>query len=128
MLPLLAYTDVQFFSIQKDLRAGDLEILQNNSQITHLGKEIETFSDTAAIISLMDLVISSDTSVVHLAGALGKPVWILLQFVPDWRWLLDREDNPWYPTARLFRQDDTREWDNVIARVHAALHDYVRSL
>ena len=128
MLPLLANTDVQFFGLQKDLRAGDAEILRHNPQITHLGDEIETFSDTAAVISSMDLVISSDTSVVHLAGALGKPVWILLQFVPDWRWLLDREDNPWYPTARLFRQDDTREWDNVIARVHAALHDYVRSL
>jgi tetratricopeptide (TPR) repeat protein len=128
LLPLLSSMDVQFFSIQKDLRAGDLDILQNNSQITHLGKEIETFSDTAAIISLMDLVISSDTSVVHLAGALGKPVWILLQFVPDWRWLLDREDSPWYPTARLFRQDETRQWDNVIARVHVALHVYVRSL
>ena len=64
----------------------------------------------------------------HIAGALAKPVWVLLPFIPDWRWLLDREDSPWYPTARLFRQDDTREWDNVIARAHAALHDYVRSL
>jgi ADP-heptose:LPS heptosyltransferase len=120
LLPLLANADVQFFSLQKDLRAGDAEILRNNPQITHLGQEIETFSDTAAIVSLMDLVISSDASVVHLAGALGKPIWILLQFVPDWRWLLDRDDNPWYPTARLFRQDDTRAWDNVIARVRAA--------
>jgi hypothetical protein len=127
MLPLLENADVQFFSIQKDLRAGDAEILQTKSQITHLGKQIETFSDTAAIISLMDLVISSDTSIVHLAGALGKPVWILLQYVPDWRWLLGREDSPWYPTARLFRQDATRQWDNVIARVHAASRDFVRN-
>ena len=128
ILPLLANAEVQFFSLQKDLRAGDAEILRANHRITHLGQAIQTFSDTAAIISLMDLVISSDTSVVHLAGALGKPTWILLQFVPDWRWLLDREDSPWYPTARLFRQDETRQWDNVIARVHAALHVYVRSL
>ena len=128
MLPLLANTDVQFFSLQKDLRAGDAEILRNNRQITHLGQEIETFSETAAMISSMDLVISSDTAVAHLAGSLGKPIWILLQFVPDWRWLLDREDSPWYPTARLFRQDDTREWDNVIGRVRAALHDFVRGL
>ena len=128
MLPLLANTDVQFFGLQKDLRAGDTEILRRNPQITHLGDEIETFSDTAAVISSMDLVISSDTSVVHLAGALGKPIWILLQCVPDWRWLLDREDSPWYPTARLFRQDETRDWDSVIARVRAALHDFVRSL
>jgi len=128
MLPLLANTDVQFFGLQKDVRAGDTEILRHNPQITHLGDEIETFSDTAAVISSMDLVISSDTSVVHLAGALGKPIWILLQYVPDWRWLLDREDSPWYPTARLFRQDETRDWDSVIARVRAALHDFVRSL
>jgi tetratricopeptide (TPR) repeat protein len=124
MLPLLANTDVQFFSLQKDLRAGDAEILDNNRNITHLGQEIETFSDTAAIICSMDLVISSDTSVAHLAGSLGKPIWILLQFVPDWRWLLDRDDNPWYPTARLFRQEETRTWDGVIRRVHAALQDF----
>jgi len=128
MLPLLENTDVQFFGLQKDLRAGDTEILRHNPQITHLGDEIETFSDTAAVISSMDLVLSSDTSVAHLAGALGKPIWILLQCVPDWRWLLDREDSPWYPTARLFRQDETRDWDSVIARVRAALHDFVRSL
>ena len=127
MLSLLENTDVQFFSLQKDLHAGDAEILENNRHIIHLGQKIETFSDTAAIISNMDLLISSDTSVVHLAGALGKPIWILLQFVPDWRWLLDRDDSPWYPTARLFRQDDTREWDNVIPRVKAALQDFIHS-
>jgi ADP-heptose:LPS heptosyltransferase len=76
----------------------------------------------------MDLVVSSDTSIVHLAGALGKPIWILLQFVPDWRWLLDRDDSPWYPTAHLFRQDETRNWNAVIARVQTALHEYVCSL
>jgi Glycosyltransferase family 9 (heptosyltransferase) len=87
---------------------------------------LQDFSDTAALISNLDLVISVDTSVAHLAGALAKPVWVLLPYVCDWRWLLDREDSPWYPTARLFRQDDTRAWDNVIARVHCALHDFVR--
>jgi ADP-heptose:LPS heptosyltransferase len=127
MLPLLSAADVQFFSIQKDLRPGDAEILKNHSQIKHLGGEIETFGDTAAVISSMDLVISSDTSVVHLAGALGKPVWILLQFVPDWRWLIDRNDNPWYPTARLFRQNAARAWDDVITQVHAALRVFVQS-
>jgi hypothetical protein len=104
--------------------SNDAEILENNRNITHLGREIETFSDTAAIICSMDLVISTDTSVVHLAGSLGKPIWILLQFVPDWRWLLDRDDNPWYPTARLFRQGETRTWDDVIKRVHEALQDF----
>jgi tetratricopeptide (TPR) repeat protein len=121
MLPLLARSDVQFFSLQKDLRPGDAEILRNHPHVTLLGGDIETFSDTAAIMSAMDLVISSDTSVVHLAGALGRPVWILLQFVPDWRWLLAGDYSPWYPSARLFRQDETRSWDGVIARVQAAL-------
>jgi ADP-heptose:LPS heptosyltransferase len=79
-------------------------------------------------VSNLDLVISVDTNIAHLAGALGKRVWVMLPFVPDWRWLLDREDSPWYPTARLFRQDDTREWDNVIARVGAALHDFFPNL
>jgi hypothetical protein len=68
-----------------------------------------------------------DTSVAHLAGALAKPVWVLLPFIPDWRWLLDRNDSPWYPTARLFRQEDSRTWDSVIARVRAALQDFVRN-
>jgi len=125
LLPLLSHNWVSVFSLQKDLREGDWEILQRNPQIRHLGAEIESFEDTAAIISLLDLVISSDTSIVHLAGALGKPVWILLQFVPDWRWLVDREDSPWYPTARLFRQKDSRAWDHTIARVHSLLNDFV---
>jgi tetratricopeptide (TPR) repeat protein len=128
MLPLLARTDLHFFGLQKDLREGDREILRGNPLITHLGDEIETFSDTAAIISLLDLVISSDTSIVHLACALGKPVWILLPFVPDWRWLLDRDDSPWYPTARLFRQTETREWQGVIRRVQNALRDLTPNL
>ena len=68
-----------------------------------------------------------DTSVAHLAGALGRPVWILLPFVPDWRWLLDREDSPWYTTARLFRQSDSREWQSVVERVHDALQHVVRN-
>jgi tetratricopeptide (TPR) repeat protein len=121
MLPLLAQSGVQFFSLQKDLRDGDAETLRGEPRIEALGGQIESFADTAAIISLIDLVISSDTSVVHLAGALGKPVWILLPFVPDWRWLLDREDSPWYPTARLFRQPALGDWNGVIGQVSAAL-------
>jgi hypothetical protein len=122
MLPLLAQPGVQFFSLQKDLHEGDGEILRSRPGIARLGEEIETFADTAAIISLMDLVISSDTSVVHLAGALGKPVWILLQRVPDWRWLLDREDSPWYASARLFRQTELGDWSGVIDQVSAELN------
>jgi len=114
-----------FVSLQKELRAGDAALLRERSDIISLGQSFENFADTAALISCLDLVISVDTSVAHLAGALGRPVWILLPFVPDWRWLLDRDDSPWYPTARLFRQDEARAWDNVIARVHAALGDFV---
>jgi hypothetical protein len=81
------------------------------------------FFDTAALIANLDLVISVDTSVAHLAGALGKPFWLLNRHNTCWRWLLDRDDSPWYPTARLFRQDEARVWDPVIARVAAALQE-----
>ena len=75
------------------------------------------FSDTAALCVLMDLVISIDTSVAHLAGALGIPVWVLLTWAPDWRWLLDRDDSPWYPSMRLFRQKARWDWNGVLDRV-----------
>ena len=101
------------------MRTG--ELLGSHPEIEALGQDIESFADTAAIVSLMDLVISSDTSVVHLAGALGKPTWILLPFVPDWRWLLDRNDSPWYPTARLFRQTKLGDWSGVVERVASEL-------
>jgi ADP-heptose:LPS heptosyltransferase len=85
--------------------------------------ELETFAHTAALIDALDLVITADTAVAHLAGALGKPVWILLPFAPDWRWMREREDSPWYPSARLFRQPGIGDWDSVIERVVAALAD-----
>ena len=127
LLPLLDI-EATFVSLQKEVRVADTELLKERADILHFGDALGDFSDTAALISNLDLVISVDTSIAHLAGALAKPVWVLLPFVPDWRWLLDRKDSPWYPTARLFRQDETRQWDNVIARVHARLHDFVRGL
>jgi hypothetical protein len=88
-------------------------------------EDFNDFSDTAALIDNLDLIIAVDTSVAHLAGALGKPFWLINRYNTCWRWLLDRDDSPWYPTARLFRQDETRSFEPVIARVAAALLDYV---
>jgi tetratricopeptide (TPR) repeat protein len=126
LLPLLD-VNATFISLQKHVRADDAVTLKARSDLLHFGEELQDFSDTAALISCLDLVISVDTSVAHLAGALERAVWVLQPFIPDWRWLLDRDDNPWYPTARLFRQDETRVWDNVIACVQTALHDLVQS-
>ena len=122
LLPLLDI-DATFVSLQKEIRAGDAETLASCDML-RFEQELGDFSDTAALISQLDLVISVDTSVAHLAGALGKPVWILLTHVPDWRWLLDRDDSPWYPSARLFRQRETREWGSVTMRVREALLEF----
>jgi ADP-heptose:LPS heptosyltransferase len=89
--------------------------------VLSLGGELNDFADTAAVLSHLDLVISVDTAVVHLAGAMAKPVWVLLPFVPDWRWMLNREDSPWYPTMRLFRQHRPGDWPDVFNRLAAAL-------
>ena len=121
LVPLLSIPGVQFLSLQKDLRDGDEEILRRHPHIIHLGDKLDDFDDTAAVMSLVDLVISSDTAPVHLAGALGRPVWILLKHTADWRWLIDREDNPWYSTARLFRQSKVGDWESVVGQVAAAL-------
>ena len=118
----LDVAEVTFYSLQKDLLAGDRTLL-NEQQIQDLSEELGDFADTAAIISQLDLVICVDTSVAHLAGALGKPVWILVSFVPDWRWMLEREDSPWYPTVRLFRQQKAGDWNGVCDRIKAALQE-----
>ena len=89
--------------------------------LVHLGGEFRDFADTAAIISLLDVVISVDTAVAHLAGALGKPVIILLPHAADFRWMRDRNDSPWYPSAKLFRQPAFGDWDSVIARAEVEL-------
>ena len=89
--------------------------------LVDLSEELTDFSETGALIENLDLIISVDTAVAHLAGALGKPVWTLLPHSPDWRWLLDREDSPWYPTMRLFRQPAFRDWAGVIQKVAAQL-------
>lgn len=120
LLPLL--TDfADFISLQKELRDHDREILATHPQIRNVGETLNDYDDTAALLECLDLVISVDTSVAHLAGALGKPTWVLLPYYPDWRWLLDREDSPWYPGTRLFRQPRPGDWDSVIARVATEL-------
>ena len=127
-MSLLDGVDATFVSLQRDVRPADMELLQGRSAILNFGSGLRNFADTAALIANLDLVVSVDTSVAHLAGALAKPVWVLLPYIPDWRWLLDRDDTPWYPTARLFRQDETRQWEPVIDRAHACLRALSRGL
>jgi len=126
LLPLLS-EGTEVVSLQKDVREIDRDILKTHSQIRDFSAALKDFADTAALISLLDLVISVDTAPAHLAGALAKPVWILLPFSPDWRWLLDRKDSPWYPTARLFRQPVFGDWDSVIRKIREELRCYFAS-
>jgi tetratricopeptide (TPR) repeat protein len=107
----------EFHSLQKEVRSEDMETLNLFNYIHLHQDELIDFSDTAALINEMDLVISVDTSIAHLAGALGKTVWIFLPFMPDYRWMLDRADSPWYPTARLYRQPKINHWESVITEV-----------
>jgi Flp pilus assembly protein TadD len=113
--------DATFFSLQKDPRPDDTAVLRHRSDIVDFTADLTDFAETAALISCLDLAITVDTSVAHLSGALGRPTWILLPYTPDWRWLLDRDDSPWYPTARLFRQSETREYDTVVDLVRDEL-------
>ncbi|WP_035645088.1 tetratricopeptide repeat protein [Bradyrhizobium sp. ORS 285] len=120
LLPLLDI-GAQFVSLQKDARPADKAVLAERNEILDLTADIRDFVDTAALIDNLDLVLTVDTSVAHLAGALGKPTWIMLPYTPDYRWLLDRDDSPWYPSVRLFRQDERRDYGDVVARVREAL-------
>jgi tetratricopeptide (TPR) repeat protein len=107
----------QFFSLQKEVRPIDAPALEACGEITHFGSELKDFADTAGLVANMDLVISVDTSVAHLAASMGKPVWVLLPFAPDWRWILGRDDCPWYPSVRLFRQPSYGDWESTILAV-----------
>lgn len=108
---------VGLFGLQKGQAAGQVKALAGTVPITNLAAELKDFTDTAAVIENLDLVVSVDTAVLHLAGAMAKPVWALLPFAPDWRWMLDRQDSPWYPTMRLFRQKIPGQWGDVFQRV-----------
>jgi TPR repeat/Glycosyltransferase family 9 (heptosyltransferase)/Tetratricopeptide repeat len=125
LAPLFEITGFDFYSLQVSAPGA-----QTGSSmfpaLKDLSGEFRDFADTAALIQSLDLVVTVDTAVAHLAGALGKPVWLLLPFVPDWRWLLSREDSPWYPTMKLFRQRCAGEWGEVIDRVAAELRNFCK--
>jgi tetratricopeptide (TPR) repeat protein len=117
---LCAMPGFNWVSLQIGAEPAERTLL-SASNVKDAGALVSDWADTAALISSLDMVVTVDTAVAHLAGALGKPVWIMLPFVADWRWLIERTDSPWYPTARLFRQPKADDWDAVIAAVAAAL-------
>ena len=124
--PLWDVSGVSFVSLQKGVEVEELKNIHGGAVITSLGEHLNDFADTAAVIHHLDLVISVDTSVAHLAGALGKPCWVLLpHYKPDWRWLKDRTDSPWYPAMRLFRQASRGNWTDTIHDVREALKSLV---
>ncbi|WP_395454127.1 tetratricopeptide repeat protein (plasmid) [Azospirillum melinis] len=120
---LASIPGVRLVSIQKGPTEGQAANPPGGFPLLNLSPDIKDFADTAAIMANLDLVVCVDTSVAHLAGALGVPVWVLVPFAPDWRWMLDREDSPWYPTMRLFRQERPQHWDDTIDRLERALRE-----
>ena len=121
LTPIGKAARASFVSLQKPLPAADQSALTQFPGLIDLSADLMDFGETAAVIANLDLVITVDTAIGHLTGAMGRPVWILLPKASDWRWLLDRTDSPWYPTARLFRQPTPGDWDSVIAEVTSAL-------
>ena len=124
LAPLASVSGVRFYSLQKGPAAGQASSPPPGMQLTDLSSELTDFADTAAAIAAVDVVICVDTAVAHLAGALGKPVWTLIGFSPDWRWLIDRSDTPWYPTMRLFRQPSIGDWSAPINQIAAELSEF----
>lgn len=124
--PLLAMLP-EVFCLQRELRPADVPAVAMYQGIRFFGHELEDFCDTAALMEELDLIISIDTSVLHLAGALGRPTWGMLPYAADWRWLLDREDSPWYPTMRLFRQPASGDWTSVVDRIRNELATHLGS-
>lgn len=121
LAPLLRLEGYEFHAVQTDVRPADRAWWDANARLRDHGDALKDFADTAALVAALDLVIAVDTSAAHLAGALGRPVWLMIARAPDWRWMLDRDDSPWYPTARLFRQQRAGDWAEVVARIVAAL-------
>jgi tetratricopeptide (TPR) repeat protein/ADP-heptose:LPS heptosyltransferase len=125
MLARLLDLDATFVSLQKELRPDDQAALRQRTDIIDLTADLTDLRETAALLCCLDLVITVDTSVAHLAATLGRPTWVLLPYSPDYRWLLDRDDSPWYPTVRLFRQSATREYGSVLDRLRTELQSLI---
>jgi hypothetical protein len=127
--PLSKLSGVELFSLQRGFGVEQLEAVKDRFMIRTFGEDFDTasgaFVDSAAVIANLDLVITSDSALCHLAGAMGAPVWVALPYAPDWRWLLDREDSPWYPTMRLFRQQSRGDWSRVFQEIVTALHRFI---
>jgi ADP-heptose:LPS heptosyltransferase len=121
MAPILATPGVDFVTLQKPFPEEDRPFAATLTNLLDISAELESFSDTGAVMASLDLIIAVDTAVVHLAGAMGRDTWVLIPEPADWRWLLDREDSVWYPTLRLFRQTKPMQWGPVMERVAAAL-------
>jgi len=126
LLPLLKVPGIQFVILQKEFQEGDAGLLQRLPGVIDPSRYLGDFAATAAAVAALDLVISVDTAVAHLAGALGRKTWLLLPFSADWRWLSEREDSPWYPTMRLFRQATIGDWASVIERVCVAVAQFAK--
>jgi tetratricopeptide (TPR) repeat protein len=125
--PLANIPEVQLYGLQKGNAAGQAAKLAEEMNLINLGEQFENFAETAGVIANLDLVISVDTAVAHLAGAMDKPVWVLLPFVPDWRWFFDRNDSPWYPTMRLFRQEKRGDWVAVMRRLTREVQEMAKN-
>lgn len=126
-LGLTELAGTRFVSLQKGERVSEMATTACPALVADAGSRLDDFADTAAVIEKLDLVITVDTAIAHLAGALGKPAWVLLPFAPDWRWMMDRTDSPWYPTLTLFRQSAPGNWDGVFAKVKTALEKEVKA-
>jgi len=113
------------YSLQKGGASANIKEFGCEALVTDLGERIREFSDTVAVIGQLDLVITVDTALAHLAGAMGKPVWVAVPFAPDWRWMRDIETSPWYPSMRLFRQKRHGAWEGVFGDIRRALRDEI---
>ena len=118
----------EYVSLQSEIRDSDSQALEERDQLVHFGSELNDFSDTAALCAQMDVVVCVDTSVAHLSGAMGKPTFLMLPYNPDWRWLLERTDSPWYPTMQLYRQAQLGNWQSALEKVNADLLKIVSTM